>query len=197
MAGVVPGCAARRWALLCNAFGVFFDDRRRANYDRSRRSLLLPGFRNVSQSLVQIYVHLVFSTKNRQPFLRDERFRDRLHAYLAGICNNHESPALKIGGVEDHVHIVARLGKTIDIAALIRELKRDSSKWIKAESPNLADFAWQSGYGAFSVSPSHVDPLVKYVANQVEHHRRETFQDEFRRLCAKYGVPIDERYVWD
>ncbi len=149
------------------------------------------------QSFVQIYVHLVFSTKNPQPFLRDEQLRDRLYAYLAGVCKNHDSPAVKIGGVEDHVHVVARLGKTTDVAALIREQKRDSSKWIKAESPKLADFAWQSGYGAFSVSPSHVDPLVTYVANQIEHHRRETFQDEFRRLCAKYGLPIDERYVWD
>lgn len=149
------------------------------------------------QSLVQIYVHLVFSTKQRQPFVQSPDIRNRLHAYLAGICNNHESPAVKIGGVEDHVHILCRLGKTLDVSSLVRELKRDSSKWVKDADPNLAAFAWQAGYGAFSVSPSHVDALIDYIANQQQHHRKESFQDEFRRICAKYGVPIDEQYVWD
>jgi putative transposase len=149
------------------------------------------------QSLVQIYVHIVFSTKNRHPFLEDKALRERVHAYLQGICKNQGSPSIKIGGVEDHVHILCRLSKTLDLAALIRELKRDSSKWIKDENPRLADFHWQNGYGAFSVSPSHVDPLIKYIANQEAHHRDESYQDEFRRLCKKYGVEIDERYVWD
>jgi putative transposase len=151
----------------------------------------------MSQSLVQIYVHIVFSTKNRAPYLKDRAIRDRLHAYLSGICKNQCSPSLRAGGSEDHVHILCRLSKTLDVATLIRELKRDSSKWIKDENPRLADFYWQQGYGAFSVSPSHVDALVKYIANQEEHHRRETFQDEFRRLCKKYGVEIDEGYVLD
>src|SRR5437762_66661 len=110
------------------------------------------------QSLVQIYVHHVFSTKNRAPFLRDVPFRERVHAYLAGICKNRDSPALNIGGVEDHVHILCRLSKTLDVSTLIRELKRDSSKWIKEENSRLAEFHWQNGYGAFSVSPSHADP---------------------------------------
>jgi putative transposase len=149
------------------------------------------------QSLVQIYVHLVFSTKHRAPFLRDASFRERTHAYLLGICKNQDSPSLCIGGVEDHVHILCRLGKTLDVAALVRELKRDSSKWIKEKNSELADFHWQNGYGAFSVSPSHVPALTQYIANQEEHHRKETYQDEFRRLCKKYGVEIDERYVWD
>jgi REP element-mobilizing transposase RayT len=104
---------------------------------------------------------------------------------------------LRVGGTEDHVHIVCRLSKTLDVSTLIRELKRESSKWIKGERPELADFYWQNGYGAFSVSPSHVAALIEYIINQEEHHRRETFQDEFRRLCKKYGVSIDERYVWD
>jgi putative transposase len=149
------------------------------------------------QSLVQIYLHLVFSTKDRQPFLRDRSFRERTHAYLAGICDNQNSPSLRVGGFEDHVHILCRLSKTLDVAALVRELKRDSSKWIKDENPRLADFHWQNGYGAFSVSPSHVEALKEYILNQEEHHHRESFQDEFRRLCAKYHLPIDERYVWD
>ena len=149
------------------------------------------------QSLAQIYVHLVFSTKERQPLLLNGGFRKRTHAYLAGVCKEHESPAVVIGGVADHVHILSRLGRTIDLATLVRELKRDSSKWIKENDPRLRGFHWQAGYGAFSVSPSHVDALVRYIENQEEHHRAVTFQDEFRRICKKYGVEIDERYVSD
>jgi REP element-mobilizing transposase RayT len=149
------------------------------------------------QSLVQIYVHIVFSTKNCEPLLNDRELCGRMHAYLNGICVNQDCPSLRIGGVEDHVHILCRLCKTLDVSTLIRELKRDSSKWIKDKSPDLTDFHWQNGYGAFSVSPSHIDALVEYVINQEEHHRHESFQDEDRRLCAKYGVEIDETYVWD
>ena len=149
------------------------------------------------QSLVQIYVHIVYSTKHRQPFLTDDVTRDRMHAYLAGIVKKQNCPAIEVGGATDHVHLLCRLGKTIDIATLIRELKRDSSTWIKTEYPQLGDFHWQNGYGAFSVSPSHVDNLTQYIRNQMEHHKKESFQDEFRRLCRKYGVEIDERYVWD
>jgi REP element-mobilizing transposase RayT len=149
------------------------------------------------QSLVQIYVHIVFSTKGRAPFLRDTAFRDRVHAYLVGICENQESPSLRVGGVEDHVHLLCRLSKTLDVSTLIRELKRDSSKWIKQENLRLGDFHWQNGYGAFSVSPSHVEGLIEYILNQEAHHRQESFQDEFRRLCKKYGIEVDERYVWD
>jgi REP element-mobilizing transposase RayT len=151
----------------------------------------------VPQSLAQIYVHIDFSTKNREPYLTDHAFRERTHAYLKGICENQDSPSLKVGGIDDHIHILCRLSKTLGVATLIRELKRDSSKWIKDENPRLADFYWQQGYGAFSVSPSHVPALLEYISNQENHHRRETFQDEFRRLCKKYGVEIDERYVWD
>ena len=151
----------------------------------------------MSQSLVQIYLHLVYSTKHRQPFLKDPAFRAQTHAYLAGICNNLGCPALLVGGVEDHVHILCRFGKCIEVANLIRDLKRESSKWVKVENPGLADFYWQLGYGAFSISPSHVKALEQYITAQEDHHRQETFQDEFRRLCKKYGLAIDERYVWD
>jgi REP element-mobilizing transposase RayT len=151
----------------------------------------------MSQSLVQIYVHIVFSTKHRKPFLEDNEFRDRTHRYLAGICKNFDCPALLVGGIADHVHLLCRLGKTVDIADSIRDLKRDSSKWVKAEESRLADFHWQQGYGAFSISPSHVNALKKYITDQEEHHRHETFQDELRRLCRKYGLEIDERYAWD
>jgi|SRR5438105_13291987 len=151
----------------------------------------------MAQSLTQIYLHIVFSTKDRRPHLQNKDFRLKLHAYLAGICKNLESPALIIDGVEDHVHVLCRFSKNMALADFLRELKRDSSKWIKTESRELADFHWQAGYGAFSISPSHVDALTTYIANREKHHQRETFQDEFRRLCRKYGVAIDERYVWD
>lgn len=149
------------------------------------------------QSLVQIYVHIVYSTKHRQPFLQDGGLRDRMHRYLAGICRNQGTPALIVGGVEDHVHLLCRLGKTIAIADLVRDLKRDSSKWVKTEQEAMAGFRWQQGYGAFSISPTHVDALSKYIAGQETHHRRESFQEELRRLCTRYGLVMDERYVWD
>jgi putative transposase len=148
------------------------------------------------QSLAQVYLHLVFSTKNRAAFLKDKDIQQRLHAYLAGICKKLESPSLKVGGVEDHVHILCRFGRKQSIADLVRELKRESSKWMTREH-GLRDFEWQAGYGAFSVSPSHVDGLIAYIENQEEHHRRESFQDEVRRLLRKYKVEYDERYVWD
>lgn len=149
------------------------------------------------QSLAQIYLHLVFSTKNRQSFLKEPGFRERVHAYLMGICKNLDCPSLKTGGAEDHVHILCRFGRGIELEDLLRNLKRDSSKWVKAQEPRLPGFYWQHGYGAFSLSPSHVEALKRYIANQEEHHRQESFQDELRRLCKKYGVTIDERYVWD
>ena len=151
----------------------------------------------MGQSLVQIYVHVIFSTKNRQPFLTDLALRAKLHAYIAGICRNLNSSAVVVGGVEDHVHILCRLGKQVAVSDFVREIKRDSSKWVKSQGPILSQFHWQDGYGAFSTSPGHVDDLRAYIANQVEHHRKESFQDEFRCVCAKFGVEINEQYVWD
>ncbi len=151
----------------------------------------------MSQSLSQIYLHVVFSTKNRVRFLQDRSLRGNMHAYLAGTCRNLESPSIIVGGVEDHVHILCRLSKTLCVSDSVRELKRESSKWLKEQSPDLADFYWQSGYGAFSISPGHVEALTAYIRNQEEHHKKESFQDEFRRLLRLYGIEFDERYVWD
>ena len=151
----------------------------------------------MSQSLTQIYLHIVFSTKNRVPCLDDKPLRESLHAYLAGTTRNLESPSLIVGGVEDHVHLLCRFSKNLAVAVFIRELKRESSKWLKTKSSALCDFHWQKGYGAFSISPNHVKLLKDYIANQEEHHRRESFQDELRRLLRKYGIEYDERYVWD
>jgi REP-associated tyrosine transposase len=151
----------------------------------------------MSQSLAQVYLHIVFSTKNRKAFLQNRALRAELHNYLGGVCRSLDSPPLIVGGVADHVHLLCRLSRTHTIAEVIRELKRDSSKWIKTKDAALGEFHWQDGYGAFSVSPSHVEALRKYIANQEEHHRTESFQDEFRRLLKKYGLEYDERYVWD
>lgn len=149
------------------------------------------------QSLAQIYLHLVFSTKDRFPYLQDSVIRNEAHKYLGGTCNQQGCPVLIVGGVADHVHILCRFGRTISVAKLIQELKGDSSQWVKTKAPSVTDFYWQNGYGAFSVSPGHVESLRSYIANQEEHHTKESFQDEFRRLLTKYGLEWDERYVWD
>jgi REP element-mobilizing transposase RayT len=146
------------------------------------------------QSLAQVYLHLVFSTKNRIPALRG--IEEKMHAYLVGACNNLESPSLIIGGVEDHVHILCRQSKNIALKDLVGEVKRESSKWIKTQGQTYQGFYWQSGYGAFSVSPSHVVAVKTYIGQQREHHAQVTFQDEFRRICKKYGLELDERYAW-
>jgi len=152
----------------------------------------------MAQSLSKIYIHIVFSTKDRVPFLKDNNLRGEIHAYLSGTCKNLDSQSLQIGGIMDHVHILCTLSRKYTVANLIRDLKKESSKWVKMkESPFLTDFHWQAGYGVFSVSPSHLRSLKKYIANQKEHHASETYQDELRRLLQKYNVEYDERYVWD
>lgn len=151
----------------------------------------------MSQSLVQVYLHVVYSTKHRQPLLADKSLRDEMHKYLGGTCRELGCPPIRVGGVEDHVHILCRFGKSLTIPKFLAELKRESSKWIKVRDSRQSGFHWQDGYGAFSVSPSHVDALDEYIQHQEDHHRRETFQDELRRLLIKYGIVFDERYLWD
>ena len=116
---------------------------------------------------------------------------------MAGIHSNHGCPALLINGVEDHVHILCQLGRTISIADLIREVKTASSEWVKSQPSGPRDFSWQSGYGVFSVSQSLVEKVRDYIATQEEHHRKKTFQDELRALFRRHGIEFDERYVWD
>jgi REP element-mobilizing transposase RayT len=151
----------------------------------------------MAQSLAQIYLHVVFSTKHRKALLQNKALRDEVHRYLGGVCRNLDSPSLIVGGADDHVHVLCRLSRTHTVADFVRELKRESSKWIKAKEGDLADFHWQDGYGAFSISPSHVEALREYIAGQEEHHKQESFQEELRRILKKYGVEYDERYVWD
>ncbi len=149
------------------------------------------------QSLARIYLHIIFSTKDRIPFLADTEIRQHTHAYLLGGCKKLGVPAVMIGGVADHVHIACSLSRTVAVADFIRDIKRTSSSWLKQQSADTVNFHWQSGYGVFSVSPSHVDALKEYIIGQEKHHQQVSFQDEFRHIAQKYGMEYDERYMWD
>ena len=148
------------------------------------------------QSLSAVYIHLVFSTKHRHPFLHDENVRTDLHSFIGGTSKTLECPPLIVGGVEDHVHILARFGRTITQAEWVKELKRVSNLWLKEEG-GIADFEWQAGYADFSVSQSNLEEVKRYIENQKQHHRKRTFQDEVRALLSKHKIEWDERYVWD
>ena len=151
----------------------------------------------MSQSLSKIRTHLIYSTKDSYPFLSDENIRRDLHAYLASILKANNCPTLIVGGVTDHVHALFVLSKNHSIADIVYEIKRSSSKWVTRQAANLQKFYWQAGYGAFSVSQSHVEQVERYIRDQEKHHLKKTFQDEFREFLRKYQVEYDERYVWD
>jgi len=146
------------------------------------------------QSLANVLVHLVFSTRDRTPWLTGD-VREELFPYMGGVLRNIECPVLQIGGVEDHIHILLRLSRTVSPAQLVEKTKTSTSKWVKTKGPT--DFAWQAGYGAFSVGQSQTEGLIRYIQGQEEHHRTVTFQDELRTLFAQEGIAFDERYVWD
>jgi len=151
------------------------------------------------QSLSQVILHMVFSTKDRRPFI-DDTIRPPLHAYMAEILRDIETPqthAYRVGGTADHVHIAATLPRTVTIAKMFETVKKESSGWMKTQGAEYKEFYWQSGYGNFSVGPSQLDQLIRYIDNQEEHHKNVSFQDEFRKLLEKYQVEYDERYVWD
>mgnify|MGYP003814390445 FL=1 len=136
---------------------------------------------------------MIWSVKDRRSLIQDD-LRAALHGYMAGILKHLESAAVIINSVPDHVHILNQLAKTIALCKVIEEVKKSSSKWMKAHG--IADFAWQGGYGAFSVSQSNADSVREYIQNQAEHQKKLDFKEEFRRFCQRYNVPIDERYVW-
>ena len=148
------------------------------------------------QSLARVVVHIVFSTKNREPWLDDE-LRPRVFAYLAEVGRDHECEVYRVGGMPDHVHLAVQLGRTISVANLVKVVKQTSSVWIKREGRNHGGFAWQAGYGAFSVGVSQLPALVEYIDKQEEHHRAKGFQEEYRGFLKRYGLDYDERYVWD
>ena len=149
------------------------------------------------QSLSKIWTHLIFSTKQRYPFLSDETIRHDLHKYLASTLKANNCPTLVVGGVSDHLHALFVLSKNHSIASIVYEIKRSSSKWVKRQATQLRKFHWQAGYGAFSVSASHVEQVERYIWNQERHHQKKSFQEEFREFLRRYKVDYDERYVWD
>ena len=149
------------------------------------------------QSLAQVHIHLIFSTKNRTPFLVDAEFRKEMHAYLASIMKAHGSPAQIVGGTADHVHILCALSRSATVAKVIGEAKRNSSKWIKTKGGDLELFQWQNGYGAFSVSFSKITEVREYISDQMNHHKRMSFQEEYRLFLRKHSLDFDEAHVWD
>lgn len=150
----------------------------------------------MGHSLYKNYLHIVFSTKHRQPFIIAP-FDAELFNYVGGICKNLECNPIIVGGHLDHIHILCLLSKKIPFVTFIGELKAHSSKWIKTRDEKLKNFYWQNGYGAFSVNPNKIDIVKSYITNQREHHRRKTFQDEYRAFLKKYQIEYDERFVWD
>ena len=148
------------------------------------------------QSLCKVILHIIFSTKNREPWL-DSDVRPRMHAYVATICRDLAAEFVHVGGMADHVHVVITLPRTLSQAELIEQIKKTCSKWIKALEARYRGFSWQRGYSALSVSPNQLEAVLKYVDTQQEHHRTRTFREEYRELFRRHGVGCDERYVWD
>jgi REP element-mobilizing transposase RayT len=150
----------------------------------------------MGQSLSNILIHGVFSTKNRAPWISCG-IRPKLHAYLGGLLRNQGCCPLEIGGVEDHVHVLFILARTVTVADGISILKANSSRWLKSQGHDLEPFQWQSGYGAFSVDSSQVEVVRRYIREQESHHRQACFQEEYRSFLREHGIQFDEKYVWD
>jgi putative transposase len=150
----------------------------------------------MSQSLSQVLLHVVFSTKHRQPLLAED-IQPQLHAYLARACRALGSQAYRVGGTDNHVHIACSLPRTLTISKLMEEIKKSSSIWIKDKDENCRNFSWQAGYGAFSLGQSQLPRLLQYIDNQHEHHRKQSFEEELIELLQRYQVDYDERYLWD
>ena len=148
------------------------------------------------QSLARLHVHLVFSTKHREPFITDA-VRASLHAYMATVLQNLGCAPVLINSVEDHAHVLFDLARTVSVRQVVEDVKKSSSKWIKTLGPEFAGFTWQAGYGAFAVSASKVEAVRDYIANQREHHLTKTFQEEYRTFLEQHHIAYDEHYVWD
>jgi putative transposase len=148
------------------------------------------------QSLSSILLHLIFSTKDREPLIAPD-IEPELYPYMAAIFRELGCPTLAGNGTADHVHFLFALSRTAAVCDVVEEIKKRSSKWIKTKGVAFRGFHWQAGYGAFSIGRSNVDAVRSYIAKQKEHHRRQSFQDEYRAFLAKYEIECDERYVWD
>jgi REP element-mobilizing transposase RayT len=150
----------------------------------------------MAQTLTSLLVHIVFSTKYRQPLIYPE-IEPQLYAYIGGILRNNNSRLLAAGGIADHIHLLLSQSKNLALSELVMDVKKDSSSWIKTQDRALRNFHWQDGYGGFSVGMSEVPRLKAYIANQKEHHRKITFQEELLGFLNEYGIEYDERYLWN
>ena len=151
----------------------------------------------MSQSLSKVVIHIIFSTKNRFAFLNERGRQKQMHAYLARVFNEWDSPAIEVGGTYDHVHILCLLSRNYAIKEIVKKAKANSSSWAKTMGGRCLKFSWQSGYGVFSIDHSQIESVKKYIKNQVEHHRRKTFQEEYLEILHRYHMPYNERYLWE
>ena len=149
----------------------------------------------MANTYTSLFYHVVFSTKNREPFIGPD-IEQRVWAYIGGVARQHDMTALQVGGIEDHIHVLVLAPPVLSPSQIAQYVKGDSSKWIHETFPTLQRFAWQTGYGAFSVSKSGVSSVVDYIQNQRQHHARKTFQAEYVEFLQRHGVDYDERYVW-
>ena len=148
------------------------------------------------QSLAKIFIHLIFSTKDRRPLIPDE-VRPELHRYIGGILRECDSTLVEAGSVKDHIHVLFELSRKQSISEIVEAVKTGTSRWMKKQPAELGDFQWQAGYGAFSVSMSNLLEVQEYIRGQKEHHEKKTYQDELRAFLKRYEIAYDERYVWD
>lgn len=151
----------------------------------------------MAQSLAQVWLHIVFSTKERRPFLQQEGFRQEMFRMLAYQVQESKCVSISVGGYVDHVHLLVGFPRTLTIAKCVEKTKTETSKWAKDVPDCSSSFSWQAGYGVFSVSHSNLGAVDDYIRNQHEHHKQLTFQDEFRSLCRRHELSFDERYVWE
>lgn len=149
----------------------------------------------MASTFTSLSYHLVFSTKYRKPFLGDA-VRDDTYGYIAGIIKNLDGHLIEIGGMSDHIHILTSCPPTIALSDFVRDIKANSSKWLH-ENKDLGRFAWQTGYGAFTVSASQIEVVRAYIRNQAEHHLRQSFEDEFRDILRRHGIAFEEKYLFE
>ena len=148
----------------------------------------------MSQSFVQIYVHITFRTKNSINFISEE-IEEELYSYIGDILRNYSSISIQIGGMSDHIHLLCTLPKTMALPKLVEEVKKSSSKWMKTKGSKYEKFFQQDGYGGFSVSSSKMETVKRYILSQKEHHRKMSFIEEYKRFLDEYGIEYDDKYI--
>ncbi len=150
----------------------------------------------MAQSLSAVYIHIIFSTKNRETVLNDT-MSPRLWVYLGGICSGLQCKPIQIGGMPDHIHIFCMLSREVTLKELVGKVKTESAVWLKKTFPEFEEFHWQNGYGVFSVNPTEYQAVQNYILNQAVHHTKKDFRTELCQFLKKYGIPYDDKYLWN